>query len=143
MGELDYSGKFYPSSSGYADQVSLSSEVIHYIKNIFQNYTKVASYVLYLTFSIVMTILIMNLLVSSSFNYLQFQMLIFQVGLAVGDIMEIQKEATIQRIGMQVSMETVSPLQLIFDFVTRLILHLTSSFFSLLGFEDVSREKKK
>jgi len=51
-----------------------------------QMFTRDASYVMFFTFVTVMTIIIMNLL----------------VGLAVGDIMQVREDATIQRVGLQI-----------------------------------------
>jgi len=70
MGELDYSDKFYNSSTSYTDQ----------------NYNRTSGFILYLMFATIMTIIVMNLL----------------VGLAVGDIIEIQQGAAIERIGKQI-----------------------------------------
>nr|XP_039268134.1 transient receptor potential cation channel subfamily A member 1 homolog isoform X2 [Styela clava] len=75
IGELDYGDIFF----SYKDEGST------YFQNI---YTNSVSYVLFSIFLIVMTIIIMNLL----------------VGLAVGDIIEVQEHATLERLGMTVDL---------------------------------------
>ncbi|CAK8698608.1 transient receptor potential cation channel subfamily A member 1-like isoform X2 [Clavelina lepadiformis] len=71
IGELDYTSKFF-GSSAYEEAI----------------YTREVTYVLFVIFLLVMTIIIMNLL----------------VGLAVGDIIQVQEHATLERLGMQVAL---------------------------------------
>uniref|UniRef100_H2Y8X8 Ion transport domain-containing protein n=1 Tax=Ciona savignyi TaxID=51511 RepID=H2Y8X8_CIOSA len=77
IGELSYGDIFY-SAAGAAVGSNYGSEV----------YTTEVSFVLFVIFLIVMTIIIMNLL----------------VGLAVGDIIAVQEHATLERLGMQVDL---------------------------------------
>nr|XP_018668223.2 transient receptor potential cation channel subfamily A member 1 homolog isoform X2 [Ciona intestinalis] len=77
IGELSYGDIFY-SAAGVAIGSDYKNEV----------YTTEVSFVLFVIFLIVMTIIIMNLL----------------VGLAVGDIIAVQEHATLERLGMQVDL---------------------------------------